>query len=259
MSEHDMRDALRTTMTAVAPPPSMSADVALDAARRANLRRRVGWVGAGAAAVTVLVAAGVLVATGLDAPAVQPGGPQPGGGAGTGTEPAWPNGQEDRTARAGARYEQGVRLLADLAAAVPPGYAAPTEGTTSTGMPVRYHQAHFEDWVRGVESWSYMSIVTVSDGSGTGRMLAEVHTAPNTLPTDPCALAKQLWGMGGNCEVVMVGDKQVGVVVTPGQDRRFDQWAAYRHPDGVVVFIAQALNGDEAKPPWPASHSPSTS
>ncbi|MEU9507096.1 hypothetical protein AB0D32_12535 [Micromonospora sp. NPDC048170] len=45
-----------------------------------------------------------------------------------------------------------------------------------------------------------------------------------------------------------VAAAQVGVVVRPGRDDRFDQWAAYRHPDGVVVFVAQGANLDDERP-----------
>ncbi|MET8349000.1 MULTISPECIES: hypothetical protein [unclassified Micromonospora] len=35
-------------------------------------------------------------------------------------------------------------------------------------------------------------------------------------------------------------------MIRPGRDDRFDQWAAYRHPDGVVVYVAQrAKLGDD--------------
>lgn len=48
------------------------------------------------------------------------------------------------------------------------------------------------------------------------------------------------------CAVVAVGLAQVGVVVRPGRDDRFDQWSAYWHPDGVVVYVAQrAKLGDD--------------
>jgi hypothetical protein len=54
--------------------------------------------------------------------------------------------------------------------------------------------------------------------------------------------------MGGVCEIVTVGTVQVGVAVQPTGDRRFDQWAAYRYPDGVVVFVAQGRTFDASRP-----------
>ncbi|WP_243704919.1 hypothetical protein [Micromonospora sp. KC723] len=62
----------------------------------------------------------------------------------------------------------------------------------------------------------------------------------NELPTEPCAPAQRFWAMKGECQVVDAGARKVGVVVRPTDDDRFDQWAAYRHPDGVVVFVAQS-------------------
>jgi hypothetical protein len=38
------------------------------------------------------------------------------------------------------------------------------------------------------------------------------------------------------------------VVVQPAGDDRFDQWAAYRHPDGVVVFVAQSAKFGDDQP-----------
>jgi hypothetical protein len=166
----------------------------------------------------------------------------------------WPTGpdglpQEDRTARAGSRYDQGVRLLDEILSIVPAGYTAPENSADQPDetMPRRYHQAQFEDWLNGVEVWSYMSWVALTKGDGTGRVLVEVHTAGNQLPSQPCELAQQFWGMQGDCQVETIGAAQVGVVVQPGLDDRFDQWAAYRHPDGVVVFVAQStmLSGDQ--------------
>jgi hypothetical protein len=79
----------------------------------------------------------------------------------------------------------------------------------------------------------------------TGQLLAEVHTTNNGLPQEPCALAKTFWGMKGDCEVVTVGKAKVGVV--NGTEDRIEQWAAYRHPDGVVVFVAQSRNANNGE------------
>ncbi|MEK8109617.1 sigma factor-like helix-turn-helix DNA-binding protein [Micromonospora sp. M12] len=62
------------------------------------------------------------------------------------------------------------------------------------------------------------------------------------------ALAQEFWGMQGECQVESVGAARVGVVVRPGGDDRLDQWSAYRHPDGVVVFVAQGVRLDESRP-----------
>ncbi|MFI9643717.1 hypothetical protein ACIG87_27295 [Micromonospora sp. NPDC051925] len=96
--------------------------------------------------------------------------------------------------------------------------------------------------------WSYQSSATLAQGQRMGRLAVEVHSAGSLLPADPCALARQFWGMGGTCEVVTVGTTPVGVVVRAGDDDRFDQWAAYRHPDGVVVFVAQSGKFGDGRP-----------
>ncbi len=53
--------------------------------------------------------------------------------------------------------------------------------------------------------------------------------------------------MQGQCEVVTVGDTKIGVVVRPTIGGRFDQWSAYRHPDGVVTLGAQSRSFDGSK------------
>lgn len=96
--------------------------------------------------------------------------------------------------------------------------------------------------------WSYLSSVALAQGERMGRLLVEVHAAGSQLPAEPCALARQFWGMQGECQLMTVGAAQVGVVVRPAGDDRFDQWAAYRHPDGVVVFVAQGAKLGDGRP-----------
>lgn len=174
------------------------------------------------------------------------------------TKPSWPTGpdgkpQADATSTTGPRFEQGKKLLAELVKAVPDGYTAPTgdaepsdesrtgdDGKVSPDgagdeLPLRSHQAAI-----GPPEWTYLASAAVAKGGGTGRLMVTVHAKENTLPTEPCALARTFLGIGGECELVAVGDAQVGVVVKPTGDGRLDQWAAYRHPDGVVVFVAQS-------------------
>ena len=253
MNENDLRDAMRTTLTLSAEPPPMDSATAVSAGRRA-VRRRTTLAGAGATAV--LVAAVLAIAPGqrLFAGGGQPFAPAGQAGAnpsptptspGEKTAPSWPidgNGepQEDATARSGARYEQGKRVLEGLLAVVPEGYTTPT-GDASDGTPLQDHQAAVDSAAAG-SAWGYLASAAIAKDKGTGRLLAEVHTAGNKLPTDPCELAREFWGMGGDCRVETVGTAKVGVVVKPGADDRLGQWAAYRHPDGIVVFVAQARN-----------------
>lgn len=254
MHEQDLREAMRTALTTVpAPPPMQSAD-ALAAGRRA-VRWRTALAGAGTAAVVVAVTA-MALGPGLRP---DPGGTLPIGAAAPGatpapgdeTKPAWPidgdgEPQQDATARSGPRYEQGRKLLDALLTVVPAGWSAPT-GSPGDGIPLRDHQAAVEP----DNSWGYLATAAVARHGGTGRLIAEVHTADNTLPAEPCALAAKFWGLGGDCEVHDVGDAKVGVATTDG-DTRIEQWAAYRHADGVVVYLAQdrnASNGDSGLDP----------
>jgi hypothetical protein len=263
VNENDLREAMRATLTITAPPPMESA-AALTAGRRA-VRLRTALAGAGATAAVVAVAA-VAVQLGVgqpvsgggggDAPwagaAVPSGMPTPSAG-GEETKPAWPldgNGepQQDATARSGERYDQGRKLLDEVLAVVPRGWSKPT-GKTTDGVPLRSHQAQVEGDNSG-KTWSYLAQAALAKGGMTGQLLAEVHTKDNGLPQEPCALAKTFWGMTGDCKVVTVGKAKVGVM--NGDEDRIDQWAAYRHPDGIVVFIAQsraAANGDATLKP----------
>jgi len=157
----------------------------------------------------------------------------------TDTKEVWPTGpdgspQEDRTARAGAQYDKGKKLLDDLVGAVPAGFAVPD------GPEDRYHQAQFEQKIHGKDIWSFMATAQVTKDGGTGHVAVEVHAAGNIygVPTG-CDLTTQFWGMGGHCRLVTVNGVQIGVVDRPTTDDRFDQWAAYRYADGTVVFVAQ--------------------
>ncbi|WP_420119527.1 hypothetical protein [Micromonospora sp.] len=258
MNGEELREALRAEMAATARPPSLSVDTALRTGRRARVRRRAVWAGAG-------VTAALLAVTGVGAVgAAGSGGFTPAApGVGTvpppsvhDTKPVWPTGpdgqpQEDRTARAGTRYDRAARLLDDLVAVVPAGYTVPSDPATPPAgqPPSRDHQAQFDDRVDGIEVWSYTSSASVRQGQRTGRLLVEVHSAGNRLPTEPCPLARQFWVTAGACEVVTVGTTRIGVVVrAAAADDRFDQWAAYRHPDGTVVFVAQSRRLGDGQP-----------
>ncbi|MET8086720.1 hypothetical protein [Micromonospora sp. NPDC005237] len=256
MNGEDLREALCREMADAASPPPLSTAAALDAGRRARSRRRTAWACAGSAAVVLAVAGLAAVGTPKGDVYQPAGGPQaiPNPSA-SDTKKPWPAGpdgqpQEDRTARAGSKYDQGIRLLDEVVSVVPAGYTAPEDPANQPAdqRTLRTHQAQFEDTVNGVDLWSYLTSVAVAQGQGTGRVVVEVHDAGNQLPTEPCALARQFWGMQGECQVEAVGAAKVGVVVRPGDDDRLDQWAAYRHPDGVVVFVAQGTKLDETRP-----------
>ncbi|NES13863.1 MULTISPECIES: hypothetical protein [Micromonospora] len=251
MNGAELREALRHEMAAVVPPPPLDSAAALGTARRVRARRRTGWACAGSAAVVLAVAGGAAIGTagagipGTGGVGPAAAGPRPIPGPSGKTAEPWPTGpdgrpQEDRTAKAGARYDQAVRLLDQLISVVPAGYAVPENPAGGSDDPPRSSQASFEEKVNGVDVWRYTSAAAVARGDRTGRVLVEVYTRGNRLPTEPCALTREFWGMQGQCQVVTVGATKVGVVVRPTTDRRFEQWSAYRHPDGVVTFVAQA-------------------
>ncbi|MGC4759948.1 hypothetical protein [Micromonospora trifolii] len=254
MNEQELREGLRSEMAGTTPPPPLSTKAALGAARRTHFRRRALWASLGSAAVVLAVTGFAAVAT-PDGRVYQPAGQGPLGSpdASGDTKEAWPTGpdgqpQEDRTARAGSKYEQGIHLLNQVVSIVPAGFTAPEDPPGQSDPTLRTQQAQFEDKVDGVDVWSYLSSVAVAKGKGTGRVIVEVHDAPNSLPAEPCDLAQTFWGMRGECRVETVGATPVGVVVRPGDDDRLDQWSAFRHPDGVVVFVAQSVRLDESRP-----------
>jgi hypothetical protein len=252
MNGDELRKALRTEMAANASPPPMSAATVLDAARRVRVRRRTLWACIGSA--TAVLAIGAVAAAigvprdggGLNAAGARPEViPQP---LSSDTRQPMPTGsdgkpQGDQTARAGFRYDQGLKLLDAILSAAPGGYTTPQDPADlpADRLPLRSHQATFEGMAHGVEIWRYLSSAALAQGERTGRLLVEVHTVGTQMPADPCLLAQQFWGMRGECQAVTVGTAQVGVVVRPATDKRLDQWAAYRHPDGVVVYVAQAV------------------
>ena len=253
MNEDNLREALRTTMTVAGEPPPMESAAAVTAGRRA-VRKRTALAGAGLTGVLVAVTA---LGIGIGLPGAGGRGSAPMGVAGQpsalpapgDTKPTWPldgdgQPQQDATARSGPRYEKGKQVLQGVLAAVPAGYTTPT-GQTPDDVPMREHQAAVE----GGPSWGYLGSAAVAKDGGTGRLLVEVHTPGNGMSGSPCALAGQFWKLTGECEVVTVGGAQVGVVVASGSDHRLDQWAAYRYPDGVVVYVAQSRNAtNDSKP-----------
>ncbi|MET7822998.1 hypothetical protein [Micromonospora zamorensis] len=254
MNEEQLREGLRSEMAGITPPPPLSTGAALGAARRTQFRRRAVWASLGSAAVVLAVAGFAAVST-PDGRLYQPAGngPLASPDASGDTKQAWPTGpdgrpQEDRTARAGSKYEQGIHLLREAVSIVPAGFTAPEDPPGQSDPTLRTQQAQFENKVNGVDVWSYLTSVAVAQGKGTGRVIVEVHDAGNPLPTEPCALAQKFWGMRGECQVETVGATRVGVVVRPSDDDRLDQWSAYRHPDGVVVFVAQSVRLDESRP-----------
>lgn len=248
MNERELRDALRGAMITTSAPPPMNSTVVLDAARRAARRRRAGMAGAASAFAVVLIAVGAIILFGV---------PRGGGsifaGSGPGvsltteppdTQPTWPDGQTDRTATSGPRFDKGVQLVDLLNASVPEAMRAPTDLAPAQGAQLygglRNHQAQYEDTIGGKQVWEYQVSIPIGAEGKWGQLMVQVVTAGNQLPDTGCGLTTQLWGLGGECSLVPVGGKELGVAIHPTGDTRFDQWAGYRHLDGTVVFIAQA-------------------
>jgi hypothetical protein len=255
MNEEELKHALRGVMTATPAPAPMNGTAVLDAARHARRRHRATLAGGASAAAVVLIAAGAIIVPSL----TRDGGGSSLFGAGGGpavqptsntvanppdTKTSWPDGQTDRTARQGPRADKATQLLALVDASVPAAWRAPADLKPAPGVDwsggLRMSQAQYADQVGDKQIWEYMVVVPVGANGKWGRVAVEVHTPGGRDEGEGCDLTAKFWGMGGQCELVPVGDKQVGVAVRPTSDERFDQWAGYRHPDGTVVFVGQA-------------------
>ncbi|SDC92347.1 hypothetical protein [Actinokineospora iranica] len=264
MDEQNFRHALRGAMNDTPTPPPMHADDVLDAAKRAERKRKALWAGGGSAAAVTLIAAAavVLTANGVGSDTVNPAaGPsiQPTSTAQVtssapaptsvqvtqeppkDTEPVFPDGQTDRTATSGPQADKSAALLDVLAAAIPAGMTAPVDlkpVTDELHGPLRNHQSQVSDNEGKV--WEYQAMLPVGVNGKWGKLLIEVH--PGGSPLEDCELTKSFWGMGGKCGPVVVNGTTVGVVTQPARESGLDQWTAYKHPDGTVVFLAQAAS-----------------
>jgi hypothetical protein len=256
MNEQDFRNALRHTMTAEAPPPPMSDSPVLDAAHRERGRRRAMWAGVGSAVAVVAIAVGVVVVGPSGDEGVQVGGPavqttdtanQPQTGTASpetkSTETSWPNGQTDRTATAGPRFDRGVTLGTALAAVIPAGYESPDDLTggdaTSGTYPLKHTQAQYMDTIDGNEVWSYDAWVPVTKGNGVGELSVNVVMPGLGGTGQACDIAQAMGLPEPKCTEVTVDGKKVGifdVIVDGGQE----QGAVYRFDDGTSVVVTQS-------------------
>jgi hypothetical protein len=254
MNEEELKHALRGVMTATPKPAPMNGTAVLDAARHARRRRRATLAGAASAAAVTLIVAGAIIVPSLTRDG---GGSTFFGAGGSGvertsntaadpsdTKTSWPDGQADRTARQGPRADKATQLLALVDASVPAAWRAPADLKPAPGVDwsggLRMQQAQYADQVGDKQIWEYMAAIPIGANGKWGQFVVQVTTPGNRFEGDGCALTTQFWNMGGDCQLVPVGDKQIGVVVRPTSDDRFDQWTSYRHPDGTVVFVAQA-------------------
>ncbi|MET7424664.1 hypothetical protein [Dactylosporangium sp. NPDC005555] len=253
MNEHDFRVSLRDAIDHASPPPPMAPAVAVTAGRRAVRRRNLVAAGAAGGVTAVVAAIAVAVATtGSGGAPLQVGAP-PAATRTAGTTPApsstdkevWPTGtdgqpQQDRTARAGHKFDQGRQLLVDLLAVVPAGYTALDNPGTDQLVSSRMSQAQYERKVGGKDAWSYLAATQLGKDGGVGQLLVTVYE-PGLLDAsgDACAVANAFWTPAtAGCKLVTTtGGLTVGIA--SGGNGEFDQWAAYRHADGTVVFLAQ--------------------
>jgi hypothetical protein len=266
MNEEDLNAAFHDVIVRSNPPSAMDPAPVLSQGRRIRKRRRVALAGAAVVTLTVGAVAGPtlianLAGNGPAGPMVAGGGtpsaavptvvssvpPTPKAGSTVlpttrKTGDPWPEGQTDRTASAGPRADRAVTLMEELSSSVPPGFSTP-DLKYPDGRAMRWPQAQYASSDGEPDYWEYQAMIPVQKDNRVGRLLVESTTPDGKPATTPCRLAQQFWGGTGTCAVVDVDGKKVGVVTAKaGGD--FDQWAAYRHDDGTVVFLAQAKKSD---------------
>ncbi|MGI5181450.1 hypothetical protein ACQEVZ_34620 [Dactylosporangium sp. CA-152071] len=264
MNEDDFRVSLRDALDSSTPPPPMSPAVAVTTGRRAVRRRNLVAGGAGLGVTAVVAAVAVAVAGGgpgagaplqVGAPGQTPPPANASGtvtapGAGTETKEVWPTGpdgqpQQDRTARAGHKFDQGEQLMRDLLAIVPAAYTALDNPGTDQLVSSRMSQAQYEGKVGGKDAWSYLASTQLGKDGGVGQLLVTVYEPGLVAATgDACAVAGGFWTAPASCKLVTTTAGVTVGVATGAPGRDFDQWAAYRYPDGTVVFLAQAKSDD---------------
>lgn len=248
MNETELRSAIDVVMTRSEQPEPMDGTRVLGAARRARARRRTVLAGSATALAVGAVAVAAVMVPGLPgAGSVQPATPLTITASGSDAEVDAKKELGPAMARAKDLGEQGRDLLLELADSVPDGYEASTDLRQNTpGLdPLRNPIGHLSG-----EVWDIVAVQPVAKDGGLGQVLVEVHSPANRLPDDPCKLARSFRAIGGDCEVVTVGGKEVGVVTDPTEGgTEFDQWAAYRHADGMVLYVAQAKLLEESGEP----------
>lgn len=257
MNEQDFRAALHRSMEGQETPPPMSDAPVLEAAHRDRKRRRAMFAGVGSAAAVVAIVVGVvaLAPSGGNAAPVRVGGPAvtgttnpapdqatptsgPANPSGD-TKPQYPDGMTDRTARSGPHYDLGVDLAGALETVIPAGYDAPGD-LSFEGLDMKRNQAQIADQIDGKDIWEYQAIAPITKGNGIGRLVVEVHTPGDHDTGDGCAMTPPFWGIAGSCTEIQVDGKPAAVVTVDSE--QFDMWAAYRHADGSVVFVAQSAD-----------------
>ncbi|MFC3893223.1 hypothetical protein ACFOWZ_17260 [Lentzea rhizosphaerae] len=251
MNEQDLKRAFQDVVVASSPPPAMDPGRALDAARKARSRRRSSITGAVVAVLVVGIGLGSAFAlnpTGTTE-AIMGAGPSSsssssGSSSSSSSTVQWPNGQTDRTATNGPQADRAKRLLVELKAVLPAGYEAPQlkyNDPSYQNLDMQRTQSQvMSNHGESPEVWQYWATTPVRKDGKVGWLNVEVSTPDPKLSTDPCALAKAFWGMGGPCQVYDVKGAKVGVVQSnPSGRDQFDKWATYLAPNGQLVTIAE--------------------
>lgn len=253
MNEEDLNQAFHDVLVRSRPPSSMDPARALERARRVRRQRQATW--AGAAAVTLVIGAGVVPALVANYGGNRSAGDMVSGASSTAaptttrkTGDPWPDGQTDRTATAGPRADRAVTLLDDLVSSVPSGFTAP-DMTYPDGRAMRWPQAQYASADGERDYWEYTAAIPVQKDTRVGELRVQSTTPDGKAAAAPCTLAKRFWGGTGPCTVIDIDGKKVGVVTNTGVGD-YDQWATYRYDDGTVVILAQAKKTDNsARPP----------
>jgi hypothetical protein len=245
MNEQDLKRAFQDVVVASSPPPAMDPGRALDAARKARSRRRSSITGAVVAVLVVGIGLGSAFALNPTGTSEYMMGAGPSSSSSTSSSTVeWPNGQTDRTATNGPQADRANKLLGELKAVLPAGYEAPQlkyNDPSYQNMDMQRTQSQvLSNQGDSREVWQYWATTPVRKDGKVGWLNVEVSTPDSKLPTDPCALARNFWGMGGPCKVYDVKGAKVGVVQSnPSGRDQFDKWATYLAPDGQVVTIAE--------------------
>jgi hypothetical protein len=211
MNEQEFSRALHGAMATIEAPPPMNGTEMLDAAKRAQHRRRATLAGVASAAAVVLIAVGAVFGSTLP-----DSGP-------VGTAPA--DLEHDATGTANPDDDKSRRLIDLLIASAPAGMEVGAEPRPRKAQPF------------GVAGRHYSASIPVGRSDRFGTLEAEVFTPGHPFRGTVCELTKQWWAIDGECQPVTVGDKQVGVTTSPTGK----QAASYRHTDDTVVFIGQSL------------------
>lgn len=253
MNEQDLKRAFEDVVVASSPPPSMDPGRALTVAHKARSKRRSSLVGALVAVLVVGVGLGSAFALNPKGAQEYMTGAGPSSSSSRPGEPGsewgerWPAGQTDRTAHNGPQADRATQLLAAIkASAQAAGYETPAlkyggEGYQNADMQHSQAQVASNKGDKP-ELWEYTVYLPIRKDGKVGKLIIEVSTPNPEDPDEPCALAKQFWGMGSaTCKVRDVNGVKVGDASSQEQGRVMD-WMSYKAPNGWVVNLAQSAS-----------------